>query len=47
MDKYYEICGKLNNTIMIVKTTKGKIIGGFTPLCFDVPFNNFGAASNW
>jgi hypothetical protein len=35
LHKYYEKCGDLVNTIIIAKTTKGKIIGGFTPLSFN------------
>ena len=35
MNKYFEQCGNLTNTIIIAKTKKGNIIGGFTPLSFD------------
>ncbi len=35
LPKYFEQCGHLTNTIIIVKTTKGNIIGGFTPLSFN------------
>ena len=37
--KYFQQCGDLTNTIIIVKTTKGKIIGGFTPLSFNPTAN--------
>jgi hypothetical protein len=39
LDKYYEKCGNLPNTIIIAHTTKGKIIGGFTPLRFSPSVN--------
>ena len=35
LHNYYEQCGNSTNTIIIAKTTKGKIIGGFTPLIFN------------
>jgi hypothetical protein len=35
LPRYFEQCGYLTNTIIIAKTTKGKIIGGFTPLSFN------------
>ena len=38
--KYLEQCGNLTNTIIIAKTKKGKIIGGFTPLSFN-PSDNW------
>ena len=41
MSKYYQQCGDLTNTIIIAKTTKGKIIGGFTPLSFNSPGNKW------
>lgn len=34
LDNYYEKCGALPDTIIIVKTISGKIIGGYTPLSF-------------
>ena len=39
MNKYYQQCGDLTNTIIIAKTKKGKIIGGFTPLSFNPSVN--------
>ena len=39
MNKYYQECGDLTNTIIIAKTKKGKIIGGFTPLSFNPSVN--------
>ena len=39
LPKYFEQCGDLTNTIIIAKTTKGKIIGGFTPLSFNPTAN--------
>ncbi len=30
ISKFYEICGKLNNMLILVKTTTNKIIGGYT-----------------
>ena len=41
MSKYYQQCGDLTNTIIIAKTKKGKIIGGFTPLSFYPPNNKW------
>ena len=41
MNKYFQQCGDITNTIIIVKTTKGKIIGGFTPLSFNPPGNKW------
>ncbi len=35
LPRYFEQCGYLTNTIIIAKTKKGKIIGGFTPLSFN------------
>jgi hypothetical protein len=35
LPKYYQECGDLTNTIIILKTTMGKIVGGFTPLSFN------------
>jgi hypothetical protein len=35
LSNYFERCGDLTNTIIIAKTTKGKIIGGFNPLSFN------------
>ena len=39
LPKYFQQCGDLTNTIIIVKTKKGKIIGGFTPLSFNPTAN--------
>ena len=39
MSEFYHNCEKLNNTIIIAKTTKGKILGGYTPLSFNDPDN--------
>ena len=39
LPKYFQQCGDLINTIIIVKTKKGKIIGGFTPLSFNPSVN--------
>jgi hypothetical protein len=33
--KYFEVCGKVPNTVFVVKTEKDKIIGAFTPLIHD------------
>ena len=33
--KYYELCGKVSNTVIVCKINKDKIIGGYTPLIFD------------
>ncbi len=41
IDKYFKQCGDLTNTIIITKTTKGKIIGGFTPLSFNPTANQY------
>jgi hypothetical protein len=35
MNKFNEICGDLKNTIIVAKTTQGKIVGGYTPLSFN------------
>jgi len=34
MQKYFELCGHIRNTIIICETTKGKILGGFTATSF-------------
>ena len=39
--KYIQQCEYLTNTIIIAKTTKGKIIGGYTPLSFKPPGRNW------
>lgn len=39
MNRYFEQCGDSTNTIIIVKTTKGNIMGGFTPLSFNPSIN--------
>ncbi len=39
LSKYFEKYGNLTNIIIIAKTTKGKIIGGFTPLIFNPSVN--------
>ena len=41
LTKYFEQCGDLTNTIIIAKTKKGKIIGGYTPLSFYPPGNKW------
>ncbi len=41
LNKYFQKCGDLTNTIVIVKTTKGKIFGAFTPLSFNPPGNKW------
>ena len=40
MNKFNEICGDLKNTVIMAKTTKGKIVGGYSPL-------NFNPSVNW
>ena len=47
MSKYYQQCGDLTNTIIIAKTLKGKIIGGFTPLSFNSPGNKWTYEYDW
>jgi len=37
MSEFYRDCGKYNHTIIIAKTTKGKILGGYTPLSYIIP----------
>ncbi len=37
--RYFQKCGDLTNTIIIAKTKKGKIIGGFTPLILNPSAN--------
>jgi hypothetical protein len=32
--KYYETCGNVQNTIILARTNKDKIFGGFTPFSF-------------
>ena len=39
LNKYFEQCGNLTNTIIITKTKKGKIIAAFTPLSFNPSLN--------
>lgn len=39
INKYFEQCGDLTNTVIIAKTTKGDIVGGFTPLSFNTSIN--------
>lgn len=39
LNKYYQQCEDLLNTIILIKTTKNKIIGGFTPLSFNPCIN--------
>ncbi len=41
LPNYFKKCGELTNTIIIAKTKKGKIIGGFTPLKFNPPSELF------
>ena len=40
MNKFYEICGNVGETVMVCKTNKDKIIGGYTPLKFNSPPTN-------
>ena len=47
LPKYFEECGNLENTIIIVKTTKGKIIGGFTPLRFFPAIKKWTSKNEW
>ena len=35
----YKECGDLTNTIIIARTAKGKIVGGFTPLSFNPTYD--------
>jgi hypothetical protein len=35
INKYFEVCGKVPNTVFVVKTEKDKIIGAFSPLIHD------------
>ena len=40
MAKYYQVCGKLADTVIVCKTNMDKIIGAYTPLVFDeVPYD--------
>ena len=32
VEKYFQLCGKEKNTVIIAETTMGKILGAFTPL---------------
>ena len=41
MSSFYEKCGNLNNILILAKTTKRKIVGGFTPLTFNPPGNEW------
>jgi hypothetical protein len=36
---YYEMCGNATDTMIICKTNKDKIIGGYSPLTFN-PISN-------
>jgi hypothetical protein len=33
--KYFDVCGKVPNTMFLVKTEKDKIIGAYSPLIHD------------
>jgi hypothetical protein len=35
--KFYEICENVSETVIVCKTNKDKIIGGYTPLKFNSP----------
>jgi hypothetical protein len=35
MTKYYEVCGKVANTVIVCKTNMDKVIGAYTPLVID------------
>lgn len=34
MSKFYEICGEMTDTVILCESKKGKIVGGYTPLCY-------------
>ena len=46
INKYFLKCGDLTNTIVIVKTNKGKIFGAFTPLSLNHPSNKWTSNSH-
>lgn len=33
LNKFYEICGQVPNTLILCESNRGKIVGGYTPLC--------------
>jgi len=33
LEKYYDFCGTMTDTIIIVLTNRKKILGGYTPFC--------------
>jgi hypothetical protein len=35
LKKYYEVCGKVANTVIVCKTDMDKVIGAYTPLAMD------------
>jgi hypothetical protein len=35
IQKYFDVCGKVSNTLIILKTEKDKIIGAYSPLIHD------------
>ncbi len=35
LQKYYEVCGKVANTVIVCKTDMDKVIGAYTPLAMD------------
>lgn len=37
MNKFYQICGSFQNLIIIARTDKGNVVGGYTPLSFNHP----------
>ncbi len=40
--KYWEVCGKLANTVIVCKTNMDKIIGAYTPLVhYEAPYNQY------
>jgi hypothetical protein len=41
MATFYEQCGDLENLIIVVKTSKGKVVGGFTTLSLNPPGNKW------
>jgi hypothetical protein len=38
--KYFDVCGKIPNTVIMVKTEYDKVIGAYTPLVHDQDNNN-------
>jgi hypothetical protein len=42
LNKYWEICGKVPNCVVLCKTNMDKIIGGYTPLIHDQsPYDSY------